>query len=192
MKSEQFAIAPIKTFAVTGASNSSPTYNEPSASEVLGILGSIIGLLVFAGSVGGILWKIAEQKNRVDNNASAIAALQKEKESDADHEAKFKEELMRATKAEIASSASDVCHGFELFAVEVRGSIASLKEKLNDLGDKLCQKDETVNHMRNDLEKIKESGRETAKYLDSLRPYLPGVDRRDGGNVSGTGSYRQK
>jgi hypothetical protein len=54
-----------------------------------------------------------------------------EKEKEEVHRKEFKEDIRLAFKTDIAQSASDICHGFELFAVEIRSDLKKLGEGLD-------------------------------------------------------------
>lgn len=87
------------------------------------LTGSAIMLMI---ALGGIVWRMAIQKSRIDANAEAIKELKESRD-------KFKDELRLSFKQDIASSANDICHGFELFAVEIRGTINTLKNEIDSL-----------------------------------------------------------
>jgi len=165
----------------------SPTNEEPVSTKNLQIpfewmIGTVLAIAIPTGVI--VLW-IGKLRSDIDGTKQDLKdhkeSQDKERQSD---RASF--------TAELKISRQEIIHQFELFAQKFQISMDNFSEKLNLLNQGMCKKDETVNHVRNDLEKIKESERETAKYLNSLRPYLPPVDRRDGGSHSGPGDYRQK
>jgi hypothetical protein len=162
-----------------------PTNEEPISTKNLQIpfewmIGTVIAIAIPTGII--VLW-MGKLRSDIDGTKQDLKdhkeAQNKERQSD---RASF--------TAELKISRQEIIHQFELFAQRFQISMDNFNEKLTNVEKAQCRKDETVNHIRNDLEKVKASERETAKYLDSLRPYLPGVDRRDGGSVSGSVDYR--
>ena len=165
----------------------SPTIEEPISTKNLQIpfewmIGTVLTIVIPTGVI--VLW-MGKLRSDIDGTKEDLKdqkeAQDKERQSD---RASF--------AAELKISRQEIIHQFELFAQKFQISMDNFDDKLTNVGRAQSNKDETVNHMRNDLEKIKESERETAKYLDALRPYLPAIDRRDGGSVSGSSDYRQK
>ena len=165
----------------------SPTKDEPISTKDLQIpfewlVGTVLAIAIPTGVI--VLW-MGRLRSDIDGTKQDLEDYKisqiKERQSDRD-----------SFSAELKISSQSIIHQFELFSQKFQISMENFGEKLTLLNQGMCKKDETVNHMRNDLEKIKESERHTTQYLDSLRPYLPAIDRRDGGSVSGPGDYRQK
>jgi len=164
----------------------SPTNEAPISTKNLQIpfewmIGTVLAIAIPTGVI--VLW-IGKLRSDIDG---AKQDLKDHKES----QDKERQSDRASFTAELKISRQEIVHVFELFAQKFQISMDNFNEKLADVGKAQYKKDETVNHIRNDLEKIKESDREITKYLNSLRPYLPGVDRRDGGNVSNPGDYRK-
>ena len=162
-----------------------PTNEEPISTKNLQIpfewmVGTVLAIAIPTGII--VLW-MGKLRSDLDGTRQDLKdhkeSQDKERQSD---RASF--------TAELKISRQEIIHQFELFAQKFQISMDNFNEKLTDVGRAQRNKDETVNHIRNDLEKIKESERETTKYLDLLRPYVPAVDRRDGGSVSNQGDYR--
>ena len=165
----------------------SPTKDEPISTKDLQIpfewlVGTVLAIAIPTGVI--VLW-IGKLRSDIDGTKQDLedhkTAQTKERQSDREF-----------VSAELRISNQSIIHQFELFSQKFQISMDNFGEKLTLLNQGMCKKDETVNHMRNDIAKIKEANSENSKYLDSLRPYLSGIDRRDGGNVSGSGDYRQK
>jgi hypothetical protein len=96
----------------------------------------------------------------------------------------------RATfSSELKISSQEIINQFNLISQEFRLSMIAIGEKITKLGQDQHRKEETVNHLRNDLKEIKEREREANGYLKQMRQYIPAVDRRDQGNISKPGEF---
>lgn len=95
------------------------------------VLGSVLGIFALFFSV---VWWVRGLSAKVDSNTKLLeeleAQLETEHKEDQLHRKEMKEEIRLAFKAEITQSASDICHSFELFAMEMRTELRNLSEGL--------------------------------------------------------------
>jgi hypothetical protein len=96
------------------------------------LLGSVLGVFVLFFSV---VWWVRGLSAKVDSNTKLLEELEtqmeKEHKEDQRHRKEMKEEIRLAFKTEISQSASDICHGFELFAMEMRTELHKLSDGLD-------------------------------------------------------------
>ena len=95
------------------------------------VLGSLIGVFTLFFTV---VWWVRGLSAKVDGNTRLLSELQAqfeiEHKEDKQHRKEMKDEIHLAFKSEIAQSASDICHGFELFSMEMRTELRNLGEGL--------------------------------------------------------------
>lgn len=121
-----------RTIATTTATIEQPSHSSVSYDAVtMPAIAALGGMLILSGFLVKALWMLSVEKNRIDNNEKAIAAIQEEKKKDDQMRSQLREEVKEAFKADIASSAFEICHRFEVFAVEIRASIDSLKKEMD-------------------------------------------------------------
>lgn len=127
------------------------------------ILGGVLTSLTLFFS---IVWWVRGLSSRVENNSNDIKAiaencLQKRKDI-AQREKEKRDEVSHNLREEIKQSASNICHGFELFAVEMRNDLKQINTKLDLYGDQIIKIENVQNIQGAAIEKI-------GNKMDSLR-----------------------
>ena len=148
-------------------------------------VGTIITVLAL--SVPLVLWV---SKIRTDLNATE-KELEKHKidvAKELEDTKKILQEQRQTDRASISSelkiSSQEIINQFNLISQEFRLSMVGIGEKLTQLGRDQCRKEETVNHLRNDMREMREKEKENSEYLNQMRQYIPEIDRRDRGTIS--------
>lgn len=122
------------------------------------LAGTLLTTIVMVVSV---IWWLGKLNARVDSNAENLKdltdKLAQERQDDRDERKMIRKEISEGLKKDIAQSATDICHGFELFAVEIRAEIKKLSEGLD-------ARNATVNHLR--------------RKVDYLGSELQGLERQ--------------
>jgi len=112
------------------------------------IAGSVLGTLVLFFSV--VSW-VRGLSAKVENSAEILGELEKklerERQDDQRQRKDMKNEIRESFKSDIAQSASDICHGFELFAMEMRGELKKLRENLDDRNATVNRLGKKVDHI---------------------------------------------
>jgi hypothetical protein len=113
-----------KAIAIEVPPSSSVSANQISV-PLDWVLGSVLGIFALFFSV---VWWVRGLSAKVDSNTKLLEELEAQLETE--HRKEMKEEIRLAFKAEITQSASDICHSFELFAMEMRTELRNLSEGL--------------------------------------------------------------
>lgn len=83
-----------------------------------------------------VIWWVRGIKAQVDNNSRSVEIIlsrcaNEQTKMDNWYD-KLQKELRKEFATNIAQSSSDICHGFELFAVEMRANLKRLDEKIDE------------------------------------------------------------
>ncbi|MBD2653670.1 hypothetical protein H6G45_09240 [Synechocystis sp. FACHB-383] len=102
-----------------------------------------------------IIWWVRGLKSNVDESNKRLDLLEKKitegQVLESNHRNELKEDLRISLRRDIAESASDICHGFELFAVENRQNIKQLSEKLESRDKQLEKLDSKVEYLADEF-----------------------------------------
>lgn len=83
-----------------------------------------------------IIWWVRGLSARVEANSKDVQSIMakciREHDVQDNAAANFKHELESQVSKEITQSAATVCHGFEIFAVEIRAGLQRINEKLEE------------------------------------------------------------
>lgn len=83
-----------------------------------------------------VIWWMRGLSGRVEGNAAAIADLAAQRERDRESAVNFnrglQQDIKRQFRTDIQQSSDEICHRFELLAVEIRNEIRRLHEKIDD------------------------------------------------------------
>lgn len=126
-----------------------------------------------------IVWWIRGLSSKVENNTSSInnilgKCIHEHEKLDAFHE-NFKKDVHSDLKSEVQQSASDICHGFQVFAVEIRSDLKQINEKLDVYGKQIVSIEHTqeiqgtaIERIGNKMDALKEKVSEHEKKLENL------------------------
>jgi len=116
------------------------------------ITGSILGTFVLFFSV---VWWVRGLSAKVENSAEILGDLEKklerERQDDQRQRKDMKNEIRESFRSDIAQSASDICHGFELFAMEMRAELKKLGEGLDARNATVNRLGKKVNHIAGEM-----------------------------------------
>lgn len=129
---------------------------KPSAEDLTIPLGWVTGgTLATFGLFFSIVWWVGKLAAKVDATAKSVQSfeekLEKERVEDINHRKELKNDLRIAFKTDIAQSATDVCHGFELFAIEMRQELKRLSERLGERDATVNRLGRKVDHIGNEM-----------------------------------------
>lgn len=121
--------------------------------------------LTLAALFFSVVWWVRGIKGQVDNNQAKIEKILEccAREHDLANSSNrdLQDDIRRQFRADIAQSASDICHGFELFAVEIRAEMKSLTGKIDernaaiaDLAAAINQTDKSVAGLNLELDSL--------------------------------------
>jgi hypothetical protein len=134
-------------------------------------------LLTTAAIFFSIVWWVRGLKSNVDESNRRLDLLEQKiidfQLSESKSRLELKDDLRISLRRDIAESASDICHGFELFAVENRQQIKELAEKLESRDKQLEKLDTKVEYLADEF----------AGLLVQLRSQGLGVHSRQGKNL---------
>jgi hypothetical protein len=139
--------------------------SNPVSTEQISIpLGWVAGsALTIAVTLASFVWWVGKLSAKVDTSAEMIgdfeAKLERERSEDKAHRKELKDDLRIAFRTDIAQSASDICHGFELFSLEMR-------QQMNQLSERLEARDATVNRLGKKVDHI---GNEMIGFAQQLQ-----------------------
>lgn len=127
-----------------------------------------------------VIWWVRGMSAKVDNNSRAIEGMlsrcvNEHAKMDNFHD-RFQEDLRRQFMGDIAQSATDICHGFELFAVEMRSDLKRLHEKIDERNQAIADLDEKQEKHGKKLELL---GTEFAHVVSQLNAKNIEIHYRD-------------
>lgn len=102
-------------------------------------------ILTATGLFFSVVWWVRGMSAKVDSNSKAIETIlarcvNEHNKMDNWHD-KLQEDLRRQFRGDITQSATDICHGFELFAVEMRSDLKRLHEKIDERNEAIAELD---------------------------------------------------
>lgn len=116
------------------------------------VTGGLIGLLA---TFSGIVWWIRGVKSDVDSNTAKIAAtntyLAEKEKKDVESLKSFKDDIRIMIKTEVASSANDICHSFELFAQEQRQINKTILDSIMEKRGHLATAIKRIEHLDREM-----------------------------------------
>ena len=141
------------------------------------LTGSAVMLLTLFFS---ITWWIRGLKSTIDQQAETIKEIDMFSKMQPDicaaHEAQMEKNtatqissVSAGLKKDIAQSASDICHGFELFAVEIR-------QRLTNIEEKMVYRDEKIEDIK---KKYHSLGKELFSVVRQLQNQDINIHRRE-------------
>lgn len=99
--------------------------------------------LTVAALFFSVVWWVRGIKAQVDNNRSDIEQIyvryEREHDFASSSSRELQDELRRQFRQDITQSASDICHQFELFAVEIRSEIKHLTRKIDERNEAIAK-----------------------------------------------------
>lgn len=135
------------------------------------LAGTLLTVVVMLAS--GIWW-LGKLNARVDSNAENLKEL-------TDKVSKERQDDREGLKKDIAQSASEICHKFELFAVQISADIKKL-------GEGLDARNATVNELRHKVNYVNSELRGLERQLQAQNIPIHYREYRDG-PPSNPGSY---
>jgi len=148
---------------VAVSTTATPVESSSNQKEIISDWWPVITTVVMVSIAAGIFRnKMVTLEEKVESIEKDIEEKEK---SEPENRRLFKEEMLRAIKGDIAQSASDICHGFELFAVEQRQNIKDLQKGLE-------ARNNTVNRMFNKIDTL-EKEQLNLKYQRGNVPSTP-------------------
>lgn len=102
-----------------------------------------------------IIWWVRGTSEKVESGGKRLDDLEKKLETERTEDKKerkeLKDDLRVALRADIAQSANDICHGFELFSVEMRAELTKLREGLDARNATVNRLGKQVHHLNNEF-----------------------------------------
>lgn len=130
--------------------NPHPVSTEQIQIPLAWITGSTLAIFAMFFSV---VWWVRGVKGAVDDSKKRLDQFERKMElcqaAENRQRIEVRDELRLDLKRDIAESASNICHGFELFAVEIRQNIKILSEKIE-------ARDATVNRLSKKVDYLSE------------------------------------
>ena len=116
------------------------------------IAGSTLGVFVLFFSV---VWWVRGLSAKVEIGERSVNELSHKfdvrREEQNRYQKELKEDIRLSFKTDIAQSASDICHGFELFAMEIRSELKKLGEGLDARNATVNRLGKKVDHLSGEM-----------------------------------------
>lgn len=129
-----------------------PVSTEQISIPLEWVAGSILTITV---TMASFVWWVGKLSAKVESSAEMIEdfeeKLERERSEDKVHRKELKEDLRIAFRTDIAQSATDICHGFELFSLEMRQEIKKLAEGLDARNATVNRLGRKVDHISNEM-----------------------------------------
>jgi hypothetical protein len=138
------------------AAESTKTQTEVSTNQInipLDVIaGSTLGVFVLFFTV---VWWVRGLSAKVEIGEKSLSELGHKFdvrcEEQNKHHKELKEDIRLSFKTEISQSASDICHGFELFAMEIRSELKKLGEGLDARNATVNRLGKKVDHLSGEM-----------------------------------------
>ena len=125
------------------------------------VTGSLLTVIV---AIVSFVWWVGKLSAKVESSGKMIeefhAKSEKERDENKNYRKELKEDLQDSFRVDITQSTTDICHRFELFAMD-------FKQQIKELSDGLVDRDLTVNRLGKKVDQISNKMIEVEKQIQN-------------------------